>query len=346
MKNKPFLGKWGSRLYIGTVILVFPYWIAEMYLNFQYFNSLGNEHFTRLRPWEALARDPWWIFTTCNLIYVIKRDYNLSLVELVRASPRFGLLMISMVISIIFILADTVVSAAHLGSNSGINPYWKLAAVFKCAADALFLDDFKKVLETLINTSLKTMGVQDPVMSGGPPPPTESQARDFGLNHISSNHSHGRKHSMSPFSRRFGGSGSDGLPQKARRHTISNGRLHLPHFTFPRNSSSEDSNSTSGKPTYNGHGHLGLPSHRRGDSANHSPKRSKEWWDHKEEEISRELRAVEEGPRPSGLTAAPTSHRLPIQSNGIPDRRLTPIDGDRASVASREVEIEFLTSAV
>jgi hypothetical protein len=34
LKNKPFLSKNGSRFYIGTVILVQPYWVLEMVANF------------------------------------------------------------------------------------------------------------------------------------------------------------------------------------------------------------------------------------------------------------------------------------------------------------------------
>ncbi|KAI9675369.1 MAG: hypothetical protein M1817_001273 [Caeruleum heppii] len=158
MKNKPFLPRWGSLLYICSVIFVFPYWIAEMYLNFQYFNALGDDHFNNTRPWEALARDPWWIFTTCDLIYIIKREYNFGLFELIRASPRFGVLILSMFLSIVFLVTDVAVTAAHVGGPSGINPYWKLALVFKCAADALFLDDFKKVLDVLITHTLGKMG--------------------------------------------------------------------------------------------------------------------------------------------------------------------------------------------
>ncbi len=90
IKNKPFLPEWGSNLYIGTIMPVFLYWIAEMYLNFQYNNGLGNIHSQQTSPWEALARDPWWIFTSDNLINIIKREYGLGVAELVRASPRFG----------------------------------------------------------------------------------------------------------------------------------------------------------------------------------------------------------------------------------------------------------------
>lgn len=33
IKNKPFLPRWGSTLYITTVILVQPYWILEIVAN-------------------------------------------------------------------------------------------------------------------------------------------------------------------------------------------------------------------------------------------------------------------------------------------------------------------------
>ena len=124
MKTKPFLPRWGSLLYIGTILLVFPYWVAEMYFNFAYFN-LGDQYFQRTRPWEALARDPWWLFTSCFLIYVIKRDYDLGVVELIRASPRFAILITCICASLAFIIVDVIVTAA--GGLSSVNPYWKVS---------------------------------------------------------------------------------------------------------------------------------------------------------------------------------------------------------------------------
>jgi hypothetical protein len=126
IKNKPFLPRWGSYCYIGTIFLAFPYWISEMYLNFQYFNNLGNFHFRQTRPWEALVRDPWWIFTSCSLIYVIKRSYGLGVIELIRASPRFGVLMMTILFSIAFIIADVVNTATNDSNCDGKNPYWKV----------------------------------------------------------------------------------------------------------------------------------------------------------------------------------------------------------------------------
>ncbi|KFA69582.1 hypothetical protein S40285_08737 [Stachybotrys chlorohalonatus IBT 40285] len=56
IKNKPFLEPRGSAIYIGTVILVQPYWILEIYANFAYFNTDNSRLFTLTRPFEAICR--------------------------------------------------------------------------------------------------------------------------------------------------------------------------------------------------------------------------------------------------------------------------------------------------
>lgn len=57
MKNRPFLSRRVSAFYIGTVILVQPYWIVELYSIFCFFNNIGNtEMFLKIRPLEPLFR--------------------------------------------------------------------------------------------------------------------------------------------------------------------------------------------------------------------------------------------------------------------------------------------------
>lgn len=56
MKNKPFLRPRGSLLYIGSVILVQPYWVLEIYANFAFFNGNNTHLFTSTRPYEAVFR--------------------------------------------------------------------------------------------------------------------------------------------------------------------------------------------------------------------------------------------------------------------------------------------------
>ncbi|KAI9760950.1 MAG: hypothetical protein M4579_001326 [Chaenotheca gracillima] len=228
IKNKPFLPRWGSRLYIGSVMFIFPYWISEMYLNFNYFNGLGNDSFIRTRPWEALARDPWWIFTTCDLIYIIKREYNFGLFELIRASPRFGVLIISMFLSIVFLVADVVVSGAHISANDGINPYWKLALVFKCAADAMFLDDFKKVLDVLITHSIAKVGGHVHTVAEPPSGADQHRNHDFGLQPVqsaTSHHSSRRSCSIFKSKRSASVAGASASSHSGRRHIL---------FSMPR----------------------------------------------------------------------------------------------------------------
>lgn len=137
-----------------------------MYLNFEYNNHLGVTYFRQTRPWEAFCRDPWWLATSFYLIYTIKRTYACSVLGLIRASPRFGVLIVAMILSIAFMITDIVTVATGPPVCAGKNPYWKvridvsltppscltvmqLSLVFKCTADAVFLDDFKSVLDQL-----------------------------------------------------------------------------------------------------------------------------------------------------------------------------------------------------
>ncbi|KAF2116442.1 hypothetical protein BDV96DRAFT_612290 [Lophiotrema nucula] len=153
LKIRPFLPKWGSRVFIFSLLLVQPFWIVEAWSNFEYFNSLGNNANERTRPWEALVRDPWWIFTTWKLIDVISKTYDFRLWTLIKLNRRFGVMLACMFISIAFLLTDVVVSALRVTKDSGINPYWRFALVFKCASDVIFLDDFKSVLDDIIEKS-------------------------------------------------------------------------------------------------------------------------------------------------------------------------------------------------
>ncbi|KAF1977641.1 hypothetical protein BU23DRAFT_440627, partial [Bimuria novae-zelandiae CBS 107.79] len=158
LKIRPFLPLWGSRLFIFSLLLAQPFWIAEAWSNFSYFNGLGSDANVRMRPYEALLRDPWWIFTTWKLISAIKKTYGFSIWTLVRINVRFGVMLSCMFISIAFLLTDVAVNAAHITAASGINPYWRFALVFKCASDTIFLDDFKSVLDDIIARKLSSAG--------------------------------------------------------------------------------------------------------------------------------------------------------------------------------------------
>ncbi|KAJ4369906.1 hypothetical protein N0V83_005670 [Neocucurbitaria cava] len=158
MKIKPFLSKPVSYIFIGTVILAQPYWVLEIYANFAYFHGI-NDLFLRTRPWEALCRDPWWILTTLYLFWVIKTQYEMTVKEIVRISPRFAVMLLAMILSIIFIILDifSVTKVIQLG-QTGINPFWKLAFVFKCLTDSVVLDDFKMALDRLRAFKISRLG--------------------------------------------------------------------------------------------------------------------------------------------------------------------------------------------
>lgn len=105
-----------------------------------------------------MVRDPWWIFTTWKLISAIKKTYGFKLWALVRINSRFGIMLLCMIISIVFLATDVAVSAAKVTANSGINPYWRFALVFKCASDTIFLDDFKSVLDDIVARKFSSAG--------------------------------------------------------------------------------------------------------------------------------------------------------------------------------------------
>lgn len=159
MKIRPFLSRPVSLIYIGTVILAQPYWVLEIYANFAFFHGINNL-FKKTRPWEALCRDPWWIFTTVYLFWVIKTQYEITLKEIIRISPRFGIMLGAMVLSIVFIICDicSVTGAFSSGLALGLNPFWKLAFVFKCLTDSVILDDFKMALDRLRAFKISRLG--------------------------------------------------------------------------------------------------------------------------------------------------------------------------------------------
>ncbi|KAF9882611.1 hypothetical protein FE257_005963 [Aspergillus nanangensis] len=142
MKLRGFFSQLGTRLYLGTLLLAQPYWVLEIYANFAFFN-FGDPLFLRTRL------DPWWIFTTFFLIYKIQRGYKRQLLQLFRISPRFGLTLFFLCLSIAFVVVDTcaILGVFDLDLPTGIEPFWKFAFVFKCLSDTIILDDFKSALE-------------------------------------------------------------------------------------------------------------------------------------------------------------------------------------------------------
>ena len=176
MKIKPFLPKYASWIFIATVILAQPYWVVEIYANFTYFHNV-NKVFEHTRPYEALCRwvassvapceawltklsDPWWIFTTVALFYNIKTRYELTVPQICRISPRFAIMLVAMLISVAFIILDicSVTSALKSALPDGLNPFWKLAFVFKCLTDSVILDDFKTALDRLRAYKISRLG--------------------------------------------------------------------------------------------------------------------------------------------------------------------------------------------
>jgi hypothetical protein len=111
-------------------------------------------------PYADVSSDPWWIFTTINLFYNIVTRYEFGILELIKVSPRFGILLASMLLSVAFIIVDICSVTAVFSSSlpEGINPFWKLAFVFKCFTDTIILDDFKTALDKLKQYKMSRLG--------------------------------------------------------------------------------------------------------------------------------------------------------------------------------------------
>ena len=93
-------------------------------------------------------------------MYAIKTKYDLSLVQIVRISPRFAVMLGAMFLSICFIILDVLSVTSSLKSSLpvGINPFWKLSFVFKCLTDSVVLDDFKTALDRLRAFKISRLG--------------------------------------------------------------------------------------------------------------------------------------------------------------------------------------------
>lgn len=72
----------------------------------------------------------------------------------------------AMALSIIFCLLDilSVTSVLSDALPTGVNPFWKLALVFKCLTDTLVLDDFKTALDKLWSLRRESLGSGTPLV--------------------------------------------------------------------------------------------------------------------------------------------------------------------------------------
>ena len=146
---KPTTCKTVRWIYLPSLALTAPVIIFQIFNNFRFFNNI-SKLYKRVRPYEPLMRDPWWLFSSFTLFYIISKCYNMRVFRMVRKSPRFGILLAAIILAIIFTIMDILASIIRvLSETDGINPYWKLALVFKCLTDNIMLDDFKSVLQRL-----------------------------------------------------------------------------------------------------------------------------------------------------------------------------------------------------
>jgi hypothetical protein len=146
---RPAICKWVRIVYLTSLAATAPVMVFEIANNFRFFNNISRLY-EKSRPYEPLYRDPWWVFSILTLFHIVRKCYSLNVLKLVRKSPRFGILLAAIFFAISFTVVDIISSIVPgLSVTDGINPYWKLALVFKCLTDNIMLDDFKSVLQRL-----------------------------------------------------------------------------------------------------------------------------------------------------------------------------------------------------
>lgn len=74
-----------------------------------------------------------------------------------------------MLLSIIFIVVDILAVTRVFKTHAlpdGINPFWKLAFVFKCLTDTIVLDDFKTALDRLSKARKRQLSTSSQLEDG------------------------------------------------------------------------------------------------------------------------------------------------------------------------------------
>ena len=132
LKIKPFFsephsmfklrtGKIVSKVYVWTLACTIPPLILQIFDNFRYFNNINNLYVS-VRPYEPLMRDPWWVFTCLALFHVIRKCYGTGTFELIRRSPRFGILFTAIILAMIFTTIDITASIVkNFGGTDGVS---------------------------------------------------------------------------------------------------------------------------------------------------------------------------------------------------------------------------------
>ena len=99
-------------IYLSTLALTIPALIFEIFNNFRFFNNLSTLY-ERVRPYEPLMRDPWWLFSCATLFYVIQESYSIKFLKVIKRSPRFGIMLAAIFLAIIFTIMDVLSSIVN-----------------------------------------------------------------------------------------------------------------------------------------------------------------------------------------------------------------------------------------
>ncbi|KFY37224.1 hypothetical protein V494_04861 [Pseudogymnoascus sp. VKM F-4513 (FW-928)] len=157
------LEAWAQGYMVGSIIIMICITLSNMRRGIALHKiillelMLGIFHGTFIFTHDPIyGCDPWWVYASCVLLYKIRTQYSFTFFELMYSSPRFAIMLFAMIVSIIFTIIDICAVTGALKSTLpiGINPFWKIAFVFKLLTDSVILDDFKTALDKLSEYNL------------------------------------------------------------------------------------------------------------------------------------------------------------------------------------------------
>lgn len=104
---RPGVCKWVRRVYLTTLAMTVPPVIFQIFNNYRFFNNISRLY-VRVRPYEPLMRDPWWIFSCLVLFHMIRACYSLNIFRLMAECPRFGILLAAIFLAVVFTILDVL----------------------------------------------------------------------------------------------------------------------------------------------------------------------------------------------------------------------------------------------
>jgi hypothetical protein len=106
---RPEVCNWVKWIYLITLAMTAPVLIFQIFNNFRFFNNISTLY-QRVRPYEPLMRDPWWVFSCLTLFHMIRKCYSLNVWRVIANSSRLAILLTAIILALVFTILDVLAS--------------------------------------------------------------------------------------------------------------------------------------------------------------------------------------------------------------------------------------------